>query len=181
LEAAQQQLMLVGPEALRLTDLARQLQVSHPAILHHFGSREGLVAAVVKHSLQGLYDQLIGALHCGKRVTERNELVEMVADVCGKGGLARLVAWLLLSGRDSKVHARPQLPLKELADAAHMLRRRFGHPASHADTLFEVQLLAITLLGEAIFGDAVWSASGMFENVSAARDFRRRLTSLLPA
>src|SRR6185295_17110146 len=51
LEAAEKQLMKVGPEGLRLTDLAQALGVSHPAILHHFGSREGLVAAVVRHAL----------------------------------------------------------------------------------------------------------------------------------
>ncbi|MET0387525.1 MAG: TetR/AcrR family transcriptional regulator [Polyangiales bacterium] len=180
LEAAQQQLMQVGPEALRLTDLARELQVSHPAILHHFGSREGLVAAVVRHSLQGLSDQLIAALRGGTG-TDRLELVEMVADVCGDGGLARLLAWLLLSGRDSKaMESRTELPLKQLADTAHMLRSRLGHPASYDDTLFEVQLLSIVLLGEAIFGAAVWGASGALEGREAAREFRRRLTRLLP-
>lgn len=180
LEAAQRELMRVGPEALRLTDLARQLQVSHPAILHHFGSREGLVAAVVGHSLAGLSEQLTSALRSGKRMTERLELVEMVAQVCGEGGLARLLAWLLLSGHDQPVHARAELPIKQLADTAHMLRRRFGHPAAYADTLFEVQLLAIVLLGEALFGPAVWRASGDRDGKKSAASFRRRLTRLLP-
>jgi AcrR family transcriptional regulator len=180
LEAAQQELMRVGPESLRLTDLARQLQVSHPAILHHFGSREELVAAVVRHSLSKLYEQLIDTLQCGKRVTERLELIEMVSAVCGQGGLARLLAWLLLSGHERRVHTRARVPLKQLADTAHMLRRRFDHPATYADTLFEVQLLAIVLLGEAVFGEAVWRASGAPEGPSAAREFRRRLTQLLP-
>jgi AcrR family transcriptional regulator len=181
LEAAQQQLVSVGPEALRLTDLARQLQVSHPAILHHFGSREGLVAAVVRHSLQVLSAELIEALNSGERTTDRLELVEMVAKVCGVDGLARLLAWLLLSGRESKLQASGELPLKQLADAAHTLRTRFGHPASYADTLFEVQLLAIVLLGDAIFGEAVRRASGVCEGEPAAREFRRRLTRLLPS
>lgn len=180
LEAAQRELMRVGPEALRLTDLARQLEVSHPAILHHFGSREGLIAAVVGHSLSALSEQLTAALRGGTRVTERLDLVEMVAEVCGEGGLGRLLAWLLLSGQDSKLQTRTQLPIKQLADTAHMLRARFGHPAAYEDTLFEVQLLAIVLLGEAIFGDAVWRASGDRDASVAARNFRRRLTGLLP-
>lgn len=61
LEVAQRELLRVGPEALRLTDLARQLGLSHPAILHHFGSREGLVAAVVQHSMHALTQQLMAA------------------------------------------------------------------------------------------------------------------------
>jgi hypothetical protein len=72
------------------------------------------------------------------------------------------------------------VPLKQLADTAQMLRRRLGHPATYADTLFEVQLLAIVLLGEAVFGDGVWRASGALDAPSAAREFRRRLTQLLP-
>jgi len=180
LEAAQRQLVSVGPEALRLTDLARQLQVSHPAILHHFGSREGLVAAVVRHSLQVLSAELIEALNRGERTTDRLELVEMVAKVLGEDGLARLLAWLLLSGRESKLQPSGELPLKQLTDAAHTLRTRLGHPASYADTLFEVQLLAIVLLGDAIFGEAVRRASGVCEGEVAAREFRRRLTRLLP-
>jgi AcrR family transcriptional regulator len=181
LEAAQRQLVSVGPEALRLTDLARQLSVSHPAILHHFGSREGLVAAVVRHSFQVLSAELIQALNSGERTTDRLELVEMVAKVCGEDGLARLLAWLLLSGREAKLQMSGELPLKQLADAAHTLRSRFNHPASYEDTLFEVQLLSIVLLGDAILGDAVRRASGVCEGEPAAREFRRRLTRLLPS
>jgi AcrR family transcriptional regulator len=180
LEEAQRQLVSVGPEALRLTDLARQLQVSHPAILHHFGSREGLVAAVVGHSFQVLSAELIEALNRGGRTTDRLELVEMVAKVCGQDGLARLLAWLLLSGRENKLQLSGELPLKQLVDAAHTLRTRLGHPATYADTLFEVQLLAIVLLGDAIFGEAVRRASGVPEGDPAAREFRRRLMRLLP-
>lgn len=180
LEAAQRQLVSVGPEALRLTDLARQLQVSHPAILHHFGSREGLVAAVVRHSFQVLSAELIEALNRGGRSTDRLELVERVAKVCGQDGLARLLAWLLLSGRETKLQLGEELPIKQLVDAAHTLRTRLGHPATYADTLFEVQLLASVLLGDAIFGEAVRRASGERDGEHAAREFRRRLMRLLP-
>ena len=41
LEAAQKRLTEGGPDAIRLQDLAADLGISHPAILHHFGSREG--------------------------------------------------------------------------------------------------------------------------------------------
>lgn len=183
LEAAQRELLRVGPEALRLTDLARELQVSHPAILHHFGSREGLVAAVVRHTMQGLTEQLMAALSkAAVTRSDRLDMVEMVADVCRDGGLARLLAFLLLTERHGhgRERASATLPLKRLADAAHDLRQRFGHPATYEDTLFEVQLLATVLLGDAIFGDIVRQASGVADVEAAMRDFRRRLTELLP-
>jgi AcrR family transcriptional regulator len=179
LEAAQKELMRVGPEALRLTDLARALQISHPAILHHFGSRGGLVAAVVRHSLQNLHAQLIETLAQGNRATDRGELIELVASVCGEGGLGRLLAWLLLSDEQAPVTRARELPLRQLADAAFELRTRLGHNGSYEDTLFEVQLLAITLLGDAIFGDAVRRASGAAASKAATRDFRLRLARLL--
>jgi AcrR family transcriptional regulator len=180
LEAAQRELLRVGPGALRLTDLARQLQVSHPAILHHFGSREGLVAAVVRHSMQALTQQLMAAFDTASvRRIDRTELIELVASVCGQGGLARLLAFLLLQNRTGHERASSEMALKPLVDTAHELRQRFGHPASYEDTRFEIQLIAIVLLGDAIFGDAVRDASGAREP-GASLEFRRRLTQLLP-
>ncbi|HEX2677669.1 MAG TPA: TetR/AcrR family transcriptional regulator [Polyangiales bacterium] len=178
LEAAEKQLMKVGPEGLRLTDLAQALGVSHPAILHHFGSREGLVAAVVRHALQTLNEQLLNALASGSRAPAREELMEMVAEVYGERGFARLLAWLLLSGRAPKP-ARQDQPLKQLAEAAHALHIAKEPDAHYEDTLFELQLIAIALMGDAIFGDSVRRASGVSASPSGARDFRRRLAALL--
>jgi AcrR family transcriptional regulator len=180
LEVAQRELLRVGPEALRLTDLARQLQLSHPAILHHFGSREGLVAAVVQHSMHALTQQLMAAFDAPnlERI-DRFELIDLVARVCGEGGLARLLAFLLLHERERGEPSSGELPLKPLVDSAHELRQRLGHPASYEDTRFEIQLIAIVLLGDAIFGDAVRVATGA-RDASASVEFRRRLTQLLP-
>src|SRR5882672_5449363 len=61
LDAAERRLAEVGPEGLRLTELAAELGVSHPAILHHFGSREELVAAVVAAAIARLDARLIAA------------------------------------------------------------------------------------------------------------------------
>jgi AcrR family transcriptional regulator len=175
LAAAQRELLRVGPEALRLTDLARQLQISHPAILHHFGSREGLVAAVVQHSMSQLTQQLMAAFEVER--IDRFELIELVGRVCEDEGLARLLAFLLLQNR-ARSEQQSEMPLKPLVDVAHEVRQRFGHPASYDDTRFEIQLIATVLLGDAIFGDAVRRATG--EPEGRATDFRRRLTEFLP-
>ncbi|MDO9127858.1 MAG: helix-turn-helix domain-containing protein, partial [Parvibaculum sp.] len=47
LDAAEERLAKQGPEGLRLQDIARDVGISHPAILHHFESREGLVRALI--------------------------------------------------------------------------------------------------------------------------------------
>jgi len=47
LEAAERRLLDKGPEAIQLQEIAADAGISHPAILHHFGSREGLVEAMI--------------------------------------------------------------------------------------------------------------------------------------
>ena len=51
LETAQQLIARAGPEGLRLQEIAAAAGISHPLILHHFGSREGLVRALTQHEL----------------------------------------------------------------------------------------------------------------------------------
>ena len=62
LDAAEERLARQGPEGLRLQDIARDVGISHPAILHHFESREGLVRALVGRANRQLRDTLLSAL-----------------------------------------------------------------------------------------------------------------------
>ena len=57
LEAAQRRLLSGGPEAIRLQKIAADIGLSHPAILHHFENRDGLVEAVVVDGLSRLQSQ----------------------------------------------------------------------------------------------------------------------------
>ncbi|MGD8859447.1 MAG: helix-turn-helix domain-containing protein [Myxococcales bacterium] len=179
LEAAERHLAEVGPEGLRLTDLATELGISHPAILHHFGSREGLVAAVVARAVGGLNAQLADAI---AEKPSRVEIMDMIADFFATKGNARLIAWLVLSGRLGEL-PRPaaggEPPLRALIEKAHAQRKAVFPDADFDDTRFRSQLTAIALLGEAIFGDLVRYASGDATGAEQSRDFRRRLARLL--
>src|SRR5260370_34445716 len=62
LDAAEKQLRDSGPDAIRLQDVAAEVGISHPAVLHHFGRREGLVHAVVDRAIRTLQDGLLHAL-----------------------------------------------------------------------------------------------------------------------
>ena len=107
LEAAERKLSEVGPEGLRLTDLAAALGISHPAILHHFGSREELIIAVITRATARLNARLTDAIESGAH--GHAALLEMIAEYYGAEGNARLIAWLVLSGRSPR--ARPLSPL----------------------------------------------------------------------
>ena len=169
--------MRVGPEGLRLTDLARELRISHPAILHHFGSREGLVAAVVQQAMDKLNADLLAGL---RDATDRDRLLDMAAEVCTDRGFSRFTAWLTLSGRADVLPVQADLPIRRMAEAVHELRVRHTQDASFEDTLFVLQLLSIALLGDALFGDAVRRAAGVPATREASQEFRRRLARLVP-
>ena len=183
LDAAERALAEVGPEGLRLTELATQLGVSHPAILHHFGSREGLVAAVVARAL-GKLDRELGDAIADRRDAEG--LLERVAEFLAERGNARTVAWLVLSGRAQGLAQRPArarsaTPLRRLIELLHA-RRQGTAPEREIeleDTLFRAQLSMFALLGETIFGDAIRRATGDTRGPAGSRDFRQRLARLL--
>src|SRR5439155_19480326 len=59
LDTAQELIARNGPEGLRLQEIAAAAGISHPLILHHFGSREGLVRAFVHEAVAELRCRLV--------------------------------------------------------------------------------------------------------------------------
>jgi len=182
LAAAERKLAEVGPEGLRLTELAAELGISHPAILHHFGSREELVGAVVAHAMTRFNERLTEAI-AGQVEGGREAIFDMIAEFYGGAGNARLIAWLVLSRRTQglRVKANPARAFDQLIKLAHD-RRVKAHPErsiDFEDSRFRSQLTALALLGDAVFGDLVRYASGDTLGPEGARGFRRRLAKLL--
>ena len=91
LEAAQTRLATTGPEGLRLQEIAAAAGVSHPLILHHFGSREGLVRALTREAAAELRDKLVTAMETGEYSVEQQ--LDRVFDAF-RDGLAQRLAWL---------------------------------------------------------------------------------------
>src|SRR5262245_22968737 len=65
LEAARTRLKECGPDGLRLQDIAADVGVAHPTVLHHFGNREGLVRALVNRTLVDLEKYLVRCFMSG--------------------------------------------------------------------------------------------------------------------
>ena len=102
MQAAEQRLSQSGPIGLRLQDVAADVGISHPAILHHFGSREGLVQAVIERAIVSLQEDLVRSLsetELGER-PDSAALFERVFETLSDRGHGRLMAWLLLAGYD---------------------------------------------------------------------------------
>ncbi len=180
LSAAEAKLAEVGPEGLRLTELAADLGISHPAILHHFGSREELVQAVVARAITRFNERHAQTL--SNRTEKPGALLDMIAEFFATQGNARLMGWLVLSGRTSKSSGRSRSrPLKRVLELAHAQRVQASprKPVDYEDTKFLSQLSALALLGDALFGDLFRTASGDAPGPDAAREFRKRLAKLI--
>lgn len=181
LDAAEARLPAQGPDGLRLQEIAADVGISHPAILHHFGSRENLVRAVAERALGRLENELVSAMQTGAAADDlqaARALLDRVLATLGDRGHARLLAWLLLGGQDLGDTMRRHMAA--IADAAHRVRvRRWrergrGEPDPE-DTLFSFTLAGFALLGEGLAGSTLSPATG-----SDARErFHGWLTQLL--
>ncbi len=189
LEATERRLIEGGPEAVRLADIAADVGISHPAILHHFGSRERLLEALARHAIAGLQRdlvQVIGTRKSGdppeRRVARALRAFERTFQTFAGRGYARLLAGLVLNGRD----LGPQMKgiLGELARAAHATRverRREDRrpPPEWDDTLFGVSMVLISLFGDALVGRLIRLSVGLPEDAATGRRFRHWMASML--
>lgn len=178
LDAADRRLAEGGPSGIRLQEIAADVGVSHPTILHHFGSREGLVQAVVQRALAGLQGEIVRIL--SERTidaSEGAELVRLVAATLGDRGHARLMAWLSLEDRTPK--DAPQL-LRGLAGTMHARRAvETGLDVPAEDTLFMVLLVSLALFGEGVLGDAMRRSAGLEGDAGAQARFHGWLARLI--
>jgi AcrR family transcriptional regulator len=185
LDAAEAQLREAGPGAIRLQDVAGEVGVSHPAVLHHFGSREGLVRAVVERAIRTLQADLFEALSRMPAGSEQGSaLFERVFDVLFEKGHARLMAWLLLSGHEEIMNDEVRTGWTRIAELTHASRLASYEgktPPSYEDTRFTVVLSALVLFGEAIAGRATFDMAGFGTRPRVGPKFRKWLAAVLAA
>ncbi|HEX8795557.1 MAG TPA: TetR/AcrR family transcriptional regulator [Polyangiaceae bacterium] len=184
LEAAEKRLREAGPGAIRLQDVAAEVGVSHPAVLHHFGSREGLVRAVVERAVHTLQQDLARALagQLEKGRADGAALFERVFRVLSDEGHARLLAWLLLSGEDPLANDALRAGWAGIAEVTHAMRvakAKGRRKPSYEDTRFTILLSALALFGQAIAGRATFAAAGFEPTADMERRFREWLAALL--
>jgi AcrR family transcriptional regulator len=179
LDAAEKQLGRAGPDSIRLQDVAREVGVSHPTVLHHFGSRDELVRAVIERAFETLQSELVGAF----QMTEIHEretvaLLNRVSQTLGERGYARLLAWLMLSGAPPR---KPTIaPIRVVAEAAHAHRRRQGiKAASFEDSLFITMLAALVMFADALVGENLRASAGLSDDPEAPQRFRTWLAKLI--
>lgn len=188
LDAAEARFAAHGPAGIRLQEIAADVGVSHPAILHHFGSREDLMRAVMDRALRGLRTDLLTTLTTtDESHIDVAEQIEHVFEVLGGHGQARLMAWLALAGAAPRPARGGEFDfvIREIAHLVHARRAaRYAEERRRApafeDTLFTILLTTLALLGDALLGEGA-RASGGLDDPAAGRRFRTWLAELIVA
>lgn len=183
LDVAEQHLIERGPDGLRLQDIAREIGVSHPAILHHFGNRDGLVKAVVERTLHRIEADVVTTLTSGDVDLElAYQTLESVVRALADKGAARFMAWLMLSqtgAPDPIGYGSKLLTIAQMIHVRRVEQAKPGPAPSFDDTLFTVLLAGLALFGAAIAGDAFRASAGLPTDDESREKFLRWLSELL--
>ena len=184
LAAAQRRLTAGGPEAIRLQDIARDVGISHPTILHHFDSREGLMQALTRSALSALNADVLRAIVDPRPGVPPGAVLDRVFETLGEAGHARLLAWVALSPRGTPRDGEEYQLLRRLAEAIHAratgeARRSGVQPPSREEIVFIVRLTAAAMLGDALLGAMLSRSAGVRDHAAVNRRFRRWLGRLL--
>jgi AcrR family transcriptional regulator len=176
LDAAQELIARAGPEGLRLQEIAAAAGISHPLILHHFGSREGLVRALVQQAVAELRDTLVAAMGSAEYSLEQQ--LEQVFDAF-RDGLAQRLSWLATIDPEGKQAAAATI-MRDIADGLHARRVAAAAPGAapdRTDTEALVHLIAVAAFGDAIVGPRFRRSAGQ----PATRETERRFQAWLAA
>jgi AcrR family transcriptional regulator len=176
LDAAEKRLIASGPAAIRLQEVAAAVGVSHPTVLHHFGSREGLVKAVCERSFAGINADVIASFGRSSGEGDIAPLIEDVFATLASQGRARVLTWLALESIDPG-HGDP-VHLSEVVAAAHATLEARGRATTRDETAYSVVLTTLALTAEAVMGRYVMREAGLDEQSDGA-GFRAWLAKVL--
>jgi TetR/AcrR family transcriptional regulator, repressor for neighboring sulfatase len=185
LDAAEKRLREGGPEAVRLKEIARDVGISHPAILHHFASRDGLTQALERRAMQRLEDELVEALSAPRAHGDTvHAMLERVFATLGDAGHGRMLAWRVLQLGGPDPTAGEGRLLRAITNMVHARRLELAQaeqrpPPSAQDTEFMVRLAAAAMLGDGIFAPFLDGSFGRANDPARQRQFREWFARLL--
>ena len=178
LDAAEEVLRDAGPAGLRIKDVAERAGMAHPNVLHHFGSREGLLRELTVRTMERITSRVVRAIGKSMLTTpaDRVETLARVLDEVYEGDQGRLLAWLLISGRVERIE-KPNL--EPLVKITHAWRTAAIGPADEDDTRRLILLGSLALLGDAIAGAGMVESLELGAGEEGRRGFRTWLAGFI--
>ena len=191
LEAAAARLQSDGPEGLKITEVANVAGVAHSTVLHHFGSAEGLRAALINSMGNRLLEDILEIFQTRTVARGDNEILLRVFETLSDKGHARLLAWIMLK-RDRSAVDGPSGADKEMQRLFHQLieqvsalaieetsdRSELAWRKARQRARFATMLAAVAAVGDGIAGPFLASQIGLSEKESRD-DFRDWFAALL--
>jgi AcrR family transcriptional regulator len=180
LETAQALIASTGPEGLRLQDIAAAAGISHPLILHHFGSRERLVRELTREAVDELREKLLAAMGSSEYSVEQQ--LGRVFDAF-RDGLAQRLVWLVTVDPSGGTEGT-RLVVRDIVDKLHQRRIAASTPdamVTRDDTDALIHLVATAALGDALFGAQLHRSAGLPATSETDHSFRLWLAGLIRA
>lgn len=181
LAAAEKRLIEGGADAIKVQTLARDVGLTDAALHHHFGSRDGLMEALLRRAGRRLREEMSAALGGWDGDSyDIGALIDLISGTYATRGYARLTAWMMLAGwRD-----RGSGIFRETANTIHALRarraRRKGQrPPPVEETLFAIALVNLVLWAEPLVGAPMLRAVDLPGDPATLGRFRRWFTELI--
>jgi AcrR family transcriptional regulator len=152
--------------------------VSHPTLLHHFGSREGLVQALYQRSATSLKTALVGVLQSPD--VSSKAVIDLVFTAY-RNGLAQRLVWMLQTegALDPPPGGMPILEMMVQELTALRQKLRPDLPAPESDTRALIHLTTIAAFGDALIGKRIRGALTKEAEEEAREQFERWLGGLM--
>ncbi|NND82255.1 MAG: TetR/AcrR family transcriptional regulator [Gammaproteobacteria bacterium] len=177
LDAAQKMVVEVGPAGLRISAVAKAAGMAHPNIIHHFGSREGLIHALAERTGERATERIAAAITEALSASDEDCVAAMtrVLDTAYQGEEGIVAVWLHFSGAETELHAN----MRRIVELSHQLRERLHADVDYSNTNRLVMLVTLALVGEVVSGAAIKEALGFGNGDSERAHFRQWLAEIL--
>ncbi|GAA6136385.1 TetR/AcrR family transcriptional regulator [Arenicella sp. 4NH20-0111] len=177
LDAAEALMVDVGPAGLRISAVAKKAGMAHPNIIHHFGSREGLINALAERVGQRATERITRAIDDALRAPpeERVNAITRVLETSYHGDEGRSAVWLHLSGAESSLRSN----MEQIVTLSHEFRKSMDPTASKENTNRLVMLVTLALVGEVVSGSSIKEALGFGTDESERAHFKQWLAEIL--
>lgn len=174
LDAAETLIQSEGLQAMRLKEVANAADASVSNVLYHFGNREGLLEALFQRASLRFREALLTLTQAPSKfdMPYAEESLVRLFDLVADPARAKIFGAVIASGGDPFPRSE-ESAMRESGRALHAERlRRLGVKFPLKDTLYILQLGALSMFGELTVGDAVRRRLGVPLNARERRKFR---------
>lgn len=179
LNAARTRLLTDGIEGLRITGIANDVDMSHATLLHHFGSSDGMRAALADRMGSQLLAELLTMLDDSPLQPEqRKAWLQKTFATLADPRHGQLFAWLALQPTNPDSAAVTQVAPTAALFAELLQRMQRRMPLAQAR--FIVTLVVTSAIGMAVSRNWL-EAVGLPADEAALAQFVERFAALLPA